>query len=223
MNPEVPFEAERHEMLALQLRPRGIRDSRVLEAMFEVPRHKFVPPSLAVHAYEDRPLPIGEHETISQPYIVAAMTQAAQVRPGEKILEVGTGSGYQAAILAHLGARVYSVERNAALAETTRIRLAELGYEKVTVICGDGSEGYPSEAPYNAILITAAAPEVPPILPDQLAKGGHLVIPVGDLAHQDLLLIFKHGGQHHTRTLDPCQFVLLIGKYGWPKEANRVR
>ena len=223
MNPEVPFEAERHEMLALQLRRRGIRDSRILEAMFEVPRHKFVPPSLADHAYEDRPLPIGEHETISQPYIVAAMTQAAQVCPGEKILEVGTGSGYQTAILAHLGARVYSVERNAALAETARMRLAEMGYEKVTVICGDGSEGYPSEAPYNAILITAAAPEVPPILPDQLAEGGRLVIPVGELEHQDLLLIFKHGRQHHTRTLDPCQFVPLIGKYGWPEKANRVR
>lgn len=222
LDPEVPFEAERREMLEVQIRRRGIRDSRVLEAMCEVPRHKFVPPSLADHAYEDRPLPIGDHETISQPYIVAAMTQAAQVRPGEKILEVGTGSGYQAAVLAYLGARVYSVERNPALAETARVRLAELNYREITLICGDGSEGYPSQAPYDAILITAAAPKVPPILTQQLADGGRLVIPVGDLAQQDLLLIFKHGSEQHTRTLDPCQFVPLIGKYGWPEKTIRT-
>jgi protein-L-isoaspartate(D-aspartate) O-methyltransferase len=143
------------------------------------------------------------------------MTEAANVQPGDKALEVGAGSGYQAAILSYLGARVYTIERNAVLAKSACERLARLGYDGVEVIVGDGSEGYPPEAPYAIILVTAAAPFVPPALLDQLAEEGRLVIPVGDLRHQYLLLNLKQGGHVKTRVLDPCQFVPLIGKAGW--------
>jgi len=208
-------------MIEIQLRHRGIRDEKVLDAMFHVPRHEFVPSSLVKAAYDDRPLPLGEAETISQPYMVAAMTEAADVQPGDKALEVGTGSGYQAAILAYLGARVYTVERNAALAKSARERLRRLGYDGVEVIVGDGSEGYPPAAPYSIILVTAAAPVVPPALLEQLAEEGRLVIPVGDLRRQDLLLNVKHAGEVRTRILDPCQFVPLVGKAGWPENEWR--
>lgn len=164
MTEPLPFEEERRFMIEVQLRHRGIRDERVLDAMFQVPRHEFVPSPLVKAAYDDRPLPLGEAETISQPYIVAAMTEAVDVQPGDKALEVGTGSGYQAAILAYLGARVYTIERNAVLAQSARERLARLGYDGVEVIAGDGSEGYPPAAPYAIILVTAAAPFVPPPL-----------------------------------------------------------
>jgi len=219
----IPFEAERRAMIERQLRPRGIRDERVLEAMFEVPRHEFVPVASIEAAYEDRPLPIGESETISQPYIVAAMTQAARVQPGEKVLEIGAGSGYQAAVLVRLGARVYTVERNFRLAELARTRLARLGYQGIDVIWGDGSEGYAAAAPYDVILVTAAAPRVPEVLKDQLAEGGRMLIPVGDLRHQDLHLVTRQGNQFITRVLDPCQFVPLIGAYGWPEKEGRVQ
>jgi len=209
-------------MVEIQLRNRGIRDPRVLDAMLHVPRHEFVPSSLIKAAYDDRPLPLGDAETISQPYIVAAMTEAARVQPGDKALEVGTGSGYQAAILAYLGARVYSVERNAALAETARERLARLGYDGVEVMVGDGSEGYPAAAPYAVIIVTAAAPAVPSALLEQLAEEGRLVIPVGDLRRQDLLLNVKQAGEVKTRILDPCQFVPLVGKAGWPENEWRL-
>ncbi len=222
MNEALPFEPERRAMIEQQLRRRGIRDERVLEAMFTVPRHEFVPPAYIDAAYEDRPLPIGETETISQPYIVAAMTQAARVEPGDKALEVGTGAGYQAAMLAHLGAKVYTVERNFQLAEVSRARLARLGYQAVEVIWGDGSEGYTPAAPYQVILVTAAAPDVPQTLLDQLADGGRMVIPVGDLHHQDLQLIFKRGKEITQRVLDPCQFVPLVGRHGWPEKEARV-
>ena len=221
MTEPMPFEEERRLMVKIQLRHRGIRDQRVLDAMFHVPRHEFVPSALVGAAYDDRPLPLGEAETISQPYIVAAMTEAARVQPGEKALEVGTGSGYQAAILSYLGARVYTVERNVVLAERARERLARLGYDGVEIIVGDGSEGHPPAAPYEIIIVTAAAPFVPPALLEQLAEGGRLVIPVGDLYHQDLLLNQKRAGQVKTRVLDPCQFVPLVGKAGWPEKEWR--
>lgn len=212
-----PFESERREMVEFQIRGRGIRDAKVLEAMLAVPRHEFVPPEYVGAAYDDRPLPIGESETISQPYMVAAMSVAAGVERGDKALEVGTGSGYQAAVIAQLGARVYTVEKNAGLADAARLRLARLGYSQVEVLCGDGSEGYPSAAPYDVIVVTAGAPKVPPALVEQLAEGGRLVIPVGSLQHQDLLVVFKHGGETVTRVLDPCMFVPLIGKQAWPE------
>ncbi len=202
-------------MVEQQLRRRGLRDARVLEAMSNVPRHEFVPRTLLDSAYDDRPLPIGEAETISQPYIVAAMTAAARIEPGDNVLEVGTGSGYQAAILAYLGARVVTIERNSLLAEEARSRLARLGWSEVKVVTGDGSAGYAEAAPYDAIVVSAAAPRAPHALLDQLADGGRLVIPVGDLRHQMLQVIFKHAGEFATRDLDPCQFVPLIGEQGW--------
>jgi protein-L-isoaspartate(D-aspartate) O-methyltransferase len=223
MSEAIPREAERRAMVEYQIRRRGIRDERVLEAMLQVPRHEFVPAEHRDAAYEDRPLPIGESETISQPYIVAAMTAAARVMPGDKALEVGTGSGYQAAILAYLGATVFTMDRNAELAAAARERLARLGYGGIEVLVGDGSEGYAPAAPYAVIMATAASPEIPPPLLDQLADGGRLVIPVGDLRHQDLKLISKRGKELITHYLDPCQFVPLIGKYAWPEDLVRFR
>ena len=216
-------ETERRAMVEYQLRRRGLHDERVLDAMLQMPRHEFVPVGYAEAAYDDRPLPIGESETISQPYIVAAMTAAGAVQPGDKALEVGTGSGYQAAILAHLGSTVWTLERNAALAETARERLARLGCEKIEVICGDGSEGYAAAAPYDVILATAGSPDVPPPLLDQLADGGRMVIPVGDLRRQDLKLIRRHGQELLAEFLDPCQFVPLIGRFAWPEDVLRLR
>ena len=204
-------------MVEHQIRRRGVRDENVLKAMFAVARHEFVPPENIAAAYEDRPLPIGTVETISQPYIVAAMTAAARVSPGDKVLEIGTGSGYQAAVLAFLGARVISLERNPFLANTARERLRRLGYDAVEVIDGDGTEGFSPGAPYQAILVTAAAPHLPSPLVEQLADGGRLVIPVGDRVRQDLELIFRHGKETSTQFLDPCQFVPLVGRYGWPE------
>jgi protein-L-isoaspartate(D-aspartate) O-methyltransferase len=214
------YESERREMIERQLRRRGIQDGRVLKAMFEVPRHEFVPAAYREAAYDDRPLVIGEGQTVSQPYIVAAMTEAARIEPGDKALEIGAGSGYQAAILAHLGASVITLERSPWLAVTARERLARLGFEAILVVATDGSGGYPAAAPYNAILVTAAAPRVPPALFDQLAEGGRLVIPVGTLYQQVLQLISKHGDKASVRDLDTCQFVPLIGKQGWPESAG---
>jgi protein-L-isoaspartate(D-aspartate) O-methyltransferase len=210
-----PFEFERRQMVEMQLRRRGIRDERVLDAMLHVPRHEFVPREFMELAYQDRALPIGPVETISQPYMVAAMTAAAAVEPGDKVLEVGTGSGYQAAILADLGARVYSVERNCRLADKARATLARLGYSGVEVICGDGTEGYAAAAPYRVILVTAGSPRIPSALIDQLAEGGHLVIPVGSREMQNLELIQKTAAGTSTQLLDACQFVPLTGKHGW--------
>jgi len=215
-NEAIPFEAERRSMVENQIRRRGVRDERVLDAMFAVPRHEFVRAEHLHVAYQDCPLPIGPCETISQPYIVAAMTVAAKISPGDKVLEIGTGSGYQTAILAFLGAEVITIERNGSLAEAARARLERLGFSHVTVIEGDGTEGHPEGAPYRAILVTAAAPYVPHPLIDQLGDGGRLVIPVGDQYSQDLELIFKVGKETKTQFLDPCTFVPLIGKHGWP-------
>ena len=215
-----PFDIQARNMVATQLRGRGIRDERVLEAMQRVPRHEFVPAALVNAAYDDRPLPIGERETISQPYIVAAVTQAARVAPGDKALEIGGGSGYQAAILAYLGARVWMIEINPRLAESARQRLARLGYRNVEVLAGDGSEGLAAHAPYDVVIVSAATPSVSPVLLGQLAEGGRLVAPVGNLHYQDLVLLSKQGGRINTHYLDPCQFVPLIGKGGWHEERN---
>jgi protein-L-isoaspartate(D-aspartate) O-methyltransferase len=213
------FEIQARNMVEAQLRGRGIRDERVLEAMRLVPRHEFVPAGLAHAAYDDRPLPIGERETISQPYIVAAMTQAVRVAPGDKALEIGGGCGYQAAILAQMGAEVWMVEINPRLAEEARERLRRLGYTNVEVSAGDGSEGLAAHAPYDVIIVSAGTPSVSPVLLGQLADGGRLVAPVGSLRYQELLLLSKQGGQVTTRCLDPCQFVPLVGKGGWPERS----
>jgi protein-L-isoaspartate(D-aspartate) O-methyltransferase len=215
------FDLQARNMVETQIRKRGIRDERVLEAMRLVPRHDFVPAESAGVAYDDRPLPIGESETISQPYIVAAMTEAARVAPGDHALEIGGGSGYQAAILAHLGANVWTVERNPRLAQEARERLGRLGYRSVEVFAGDGSEGLFDHAPYDIIIVSAGTPSLPPALLSQLAEGGRLVAPVGSLQQQELLLLCQHGGRIATRRLGACQFVPLIGKGGWREEEVR--
>lgn len=216
----IPFESERHAMVKWQLRPRGIVDEGVLQAMYEVPRHEFVPALLQSMAYDDQPIAIGDGQTISQPYMVAAMTEAARVERGDRVLEIGTGSGYQAAILAHLGADVISLERIPRLAGSARERLVRLGYRRVKVISEDGSVGYPAGSPYAAILVTAAAPAVPEVLVTQLAEGGRLVIPVGTLQLQTLQVISKDADKLSVRDLDPCQFVPLVGKQAWPERTR---
>jgi protein-L-isoaspartate(D-aspartate) O-methyltransferase len=194
-------------------------DPFVIEAMGRVARHEFVPPQLATSAYENRPLPIGEGQTISQPYIVALMTDLARARKGSRVLEVGTGSGYQAAILAEMGAIVFTIEIVPALARTARARLARLGYRDVEVVTGDGYEGMPSRAPFDAILVTAGASHVPPALVRQLAPGGRMVIPVGDpLALQHLMVVEKAGdGSVSARRVLPVRFVPLTREGGVPR------
>ena len=217
---DIPFESERRTMIERQLRRRGIRDERVLKAMFEVPRHEFVSWPYRPEAYDDRPLEIGDGQTISQPYMVAAMTEAAQVEPGDKVLEIGTGPGYQGAVLAQLGAEVITMGRIPRLAESARERLPRLGYGGVRVIPEDSSGGYPAGAPYAAILVTAAAPEAPPVLMSQLDQDGRLVIPVGSLRLQTLKVICKQGDGFSVQNLDPCQFVPLVGRQAWPERTG---
>jgi len=200
----------RDAMVAEQIEARGIRDPAVLRAMRTVPRHEFVPADERAHAYDDRPLPIGHGQTISQPYIVAFMTEAAAVRPGIRVLEVGTGSGYQAAVLAEVGADVYSIEIVAPLAAEARQALARTGYERVHLRVSDGHRGWPEAAPFDAILVTAAAERVPPDLVAQLAPGGRLVIPVGDLS-QDLEVHTRGPEGITIERVLPVRFVPLVG------------
>ena len=202
-------------MVAQQIRARGVRDRRVLAALATVPRRAFVPPMLAHAAHDDAPLPIGQGQTISQPYIVALMTAAIAPRRGHRVLEIGTGSGYQAAILAHLVRRVYTVERLAGLSVAARERLDLLGYRNVEYRVGDGSEGWPEAAPFDGILVTAAAPDVPAPLLDQLAIGGRLAVPVGDLGLQDLVVLERGAGGIRRWTEGACRFVPLIGRYAF--------
>ncbi len=205
------FDRARARMVADQLRARDIADSRVLAAMARVPRHEFVDPSLRRRAYDDSPLPIGHGQTISQPYIVALMTQLLELKGTERVLEVGTGSGYQAAVLAEGAAEVYSIEILEPLAREAAQRLKALGYARVEVRAGDGYAGWPERAPFHGILVTAAADHVPPALLDQLAEGGRLVMPVGQTADvQRLILAVKRGGAIQTRTVADVRFVPLV-------------
>ena len=210
-----PYAELRREMVKKQIRARGISDPRVLSAMERVPRHEFVPDVHRARAYEDSPLPIGEGQTISQPYIVAAMTAALQLTGTERVLEIGIGSGYQAAILSLLAADVYTIERSAPLAHSASERLARLGYANVHVHCGDGTLGLPEFAPFDAILVGASAPAIPAPLAAQLAQGGRMIIPIGDTDSQALRLLEHIGEGFHVRSLDPCRFVPLVGRYGW--------
>jgi protein-L-isoaspartate(D-aspartate) O-methyltransferase len=207
--------AARESMVATQIERRGVRDPRVLDAMRRVPRHQFVDAQYAAHAYEDRPLPIGEGQTISQPYMVAVMTEALGARPDDRVLEIGTGSGYQTAILASVAQEVISIERHGPLADRSRRVLADLGFSNVTVIVGDGTEGWPSGAPFDRILVTAGAPNVPQTLRSQLAPGGRLVIPVGPSHLQYVTVIDRTAEGFNERTGDACVFVPLVGKHGW--------
>jgi len=202
-------------MVEGQLRRRGIHDERVLEAMATIPREKFVPDLIRASSYADEPLSIGHGQTISQPYITALMAELLELTGGEKVLEVGTGCGYHAVVLAMLAREVITVEIVGELAATARRNLAAAGICNVTVITGDGSVGYPPEAPYDAISVAAAAPAAPPSLVRQLADGGRLVIPVGSLDAQELRVISRSGGQLTTRAASACRFVPLRGGEGW--------
>lgn len=213
-----PFASDRQRMVEYQLRGRGIRDGRVLDAMARVPRHEFVPERFQAQAYEDHPIPIGYGQTISQPYIVALMLEALALEPTDKVLEIGTGSGYQTALLAELAASVYSIERHAGLAQNAERVLAKLGYTNIVVLVGDGSEGLPQHAPFDAIIVSAAAPDLPPTLVDQLRDGGRMVIPVGPAHAQELQLAQKQQGQLLVSYLEGCRFVPLITGQGYPSE-----
>ncbi len=211
-----PFAAARAAMVETQLRRRGIRDPRVLAAMGKVPRHEFVSRQHWPDAYADHPVPIGEQQTTSQPYMIAAMLQAAEIAPQDRVLEIGAGSGYQTALLAELAAQVFAMDRHPALAAGARATLERLGYRNATVVDGDGSLGLPEHAPYDAIIVSAAAPRIPQALKEQLASGGRLVIPVGDAHQQALQVGYKSpDGTVFVRALEGCRFVPLIGKQGF--------
>ena len=209
-------EKERDEMVKTQLIPRGIADPRVLNAFRKVPRHKFLPPALQAVAYDDRALPIGEGQTISQPYMVAVMTEELKLKGDETVLEIGTGSGYQAAILAELCRKVYTIERIESLAKEAEWKVKQEGLTNLEFIVGDGTLGYPTAAPYDAIIVTAACPGIPRPLFEQLKDGGRLVLPVGDIYQQILTIVEKKGEEIKTRVSVPCMFVPLIGKHGFP-------
>jgi len=206
-------------MIEKDINPRGIKDQKVLDAMLKVPRHLFVGKDQRMSAYEDHPLPIGEGQTISQPYIVALMTEALKLTGSETVLEIGTGSGYQTAILAELAARIFSIERIPSLTGRARQALDTLGYKNVLVKLSDGTLGWDEYAPYDRILVTAGAPSVPEPLIDQLAPGGTLVIPVGSNSLQELVRVTKReDGSVKEDRMGSCVFVRLVGKHGW--EAN---
>lgn len=215
MNGNPPFSALRSEMVRSQLAARGIRDSRILAVMGDIPRERFVLPELIESAYDDCALPIACNQTISQPYIVAAMTELLQPQPHHRVLEVGAGSGYQTAVLARLVARVYAIEWHAPLVEAASRVLADLAIRNVTLRCGDGTRGWPEHAPFDGILVAAGGPLVPEALRDQLALGGRLVIPVGPLQDQTLVVITRTAQGFETREAMKCRFVKLVGEEGW--------
>lgn len=214
------FLEQRRAMVYEQIRDRGVSSPRVLGAMLVVPRHEFVPAELIHDAYKDQPLPIGEGQTISQPFMVAAMTEALELTGGERVLEVGTGSGYQAAVLSLLAREVYTVETHASLALAAQQRLERLGYANVHVHTGDGTLGLGEFAPFDAIVVAAAAPHLPPPLVEQLAEGGRLVIPVGQPDQQELFQVRKTGGSTTSRVLHYCRFVPLVGRHGWRDQSS---
>ena len=202
-------------MVEQQLRRRGIHDERVLAAMKRVPRHEFVLPKDWPEAYADRPIAIAEHQTTSQPYMIAAMLQAAEIDPADRVLEIGAGSGYQTALLAELATQVFAIDRHPTLVEQARQVLECLGYNNITLVAGDGTMGLPQAAPFNAIVVSAAAPQPPPALIEQLAVGGRLVVPVGDASEQVLQVVEKQLDGITVRSLEGCRFVPLIGQQGF--------
>ena len=214
-DPENPFMTERHSMVEEQLHHRGIHDPQVLAAMEKVPRHEFVSPGDWPEAYADRPIVIAEQQTTSQPYIIASMLQAAEIKPTDRALEIGAGSGYQTALLAELANEVFGIERYSTLTDEARRVLDILGYKNVTLFTGDGTLGLPQFAPYDVIIVSAAAPRVPPALVEQLATGGRLVIPVGNAQQQVLEIVRKQQDGITMECLDGCRFVPLIGQQGF--------
>ena len=218
---DAEFALLRHRMVDQQLRARGIVDARVLDAMERVPRHDFVASSHEWAAYDDAPQPIGLGQTISQPYMVARMTELLEIGDDSRVLEVGTGSGYQAAVLATLAREVWTIERHGGLAAEAQRTLTALGYDNVHVVVGDGTLGLPAHAPYDAIVVTAAAPRVPPALRDQLALGGRLVIPVGDRNTQWLTLVRRDADGDRESIVLGCRFVPLVGEQGYDEGGAR--
>ena len=210
-----PWQVARDRMVETQIAARGITDTRVLSAMRKVPRHLFVPEEVRAAAYGDHPLPIGHGQTISQPYIVAMMTSLLQIQPDERVLEIGTGSGYQAAILGILAKEVISLERIPEVARLAQKNLAVSGTRAVRVITGDGTRGYPERAPYDGVLITAATPSIPPPLIDQLAEGGRLVAPVGSRDLQELIRLTRKEKDLLRESFGGVVFVPLLGEHGW--------
>jgi protein-L-isoaspartate(D-aspartate) O-methyltransferase len=208
---EAGFARAREEMVATQIAARGVRDEKTLAAMRSVPRHEFVPPAGRREAYGDHPIPIGHGQTISQPYIVAFMTEALSLHGGERVLEVGTGSGYQAAVVARIAAEVFSIEIVAPLAEESAERLRRLGFDNVHVRAGDGYLGWPEAAPFDAVIVTAAAPRIPEPLKEQLRDGGRLIVPVGE-EWQELVLLTRHGERFEERRVLPVRFVPMTGR-----------
>ena len=202
-------------MVEVQVMARGVHDERVLEAMRKVPRHLFVDEALRDQAYSDHPLPIAENQTISQPYIVGLMTESLELKGGEKVLEIGTGSGYQAAVLAELAGRVFSIERHPDLGYRANALLRKLGYDNVIIRVGDGSLGWPDDAPFDGIIVTAGTPKIPEPLIDQLVTGGRLIVPVGDKTAQELIMITRALGGIKKTNLGGVRFVNLVGKWGW--------
>jgi protein-L-isoaspartate(D-aspartate) O-methyltransferase len=211
----IDYQDTRKKMVEEQLIRRGINDPKVLAAMLKVPRHLFVGEAMDHKAYTDNPLPIGEGQTISQPYMVAIMSQSLNIRKGEKVLEIGTGSGYQAAVLAEMGAKVFTIERVEGLFSRARRLLDELKYHTIAMKYGDGTIGWAEHSPYDRIIVTAGSPEVPKAYWEQLAEGGRIAIPVGDIHVQSLVLLDKVGGKQVKSEVCGCVFVPLIGKYGW--------
>ncbi len=210
----------RRKMIRQQIADRGVRDPRVLEAMLRVPRHLFVPEEIRYRAYDDCPLPIGEGQTISQPYMVAWMTELLELRGTERVLEIGTGSGYQAAVLCELAGEVYSIELHPRLAREAEGRLRALGYANFSIRAGDGTLGWPEKAPFDGIMVTAGSPSVPQPLLEQLAEGGRLVIPVGSTGMQMLTLVRRKENRFLTTEEGSCIFVPLVGKHGWKRDAR---
>ncbi|MGA2937135.1 MAG: protein-L-isoaspartate(D-aspartate) O-methyltransferase [Syntrophobacteraceae bacterium] len=209
------FKKARERMVETQIAARGVRDEGVCEAMRKVPRHLFVDEALRDQAYSDHPLPIAEKQTISQPYIVALMTESLELKGSEKVLEIGTGSGYQSAILAELADRVFSIERYPDLAYRANSVLQKLGYQNIIVRVGDGSLGWPDDAPFDAIIVTAGTPKIPQPLIDQLKMSGRLVVPVGDRLGQDLIVVRRVAEGIKKTNLGGVRFVNLVGKWGW--------
>lgn len=217
----IDFAFARRRMVEQHIKPRGVTDPLVLEAMLKVPRHLFVEEALRSQAYGDYPLPIGQKQTISQPYMVAVMTEALRLKGGEKVLEIGTGSGYQAAVLSCIAGRVYTVERIAELARRARRVLDQIAYTNINIKVTDGTYGWEEEQPFDGILVTAGAPSVPSSYLQQLSIGARLVIPVGSLGSQTLMRVTKTGeGRYEEERLLDCRFVPLIGRNGWQKEES---
>ncbi len=211
------YQRQRERMVQEQLVARGINKREVLGAMYQVPRHLFVDEAFVMRAYGDHPLPIGEKQTISQPFMVAYMIEALRLNKNFRVLEIGTGSGYQTAILAEICEKVFSVERIKSLAQKAHRLLEQLGYHNFQILVDDGSKGWLEKAPFDGIIVSAAAPRIPPLLCEQLNEGGRLIIPVGDERSQTLRLIYKEGGEILEEEKFNCSFVKLIGEFGWDK------